>query len=418
MPPTQPELVRSPSPPPPEEGANHPAYLTDSTRPLVHFPSPESPVHSPPQQGSYAQPESLVSVMPSSTGLAPPHDRANDGQKKASSTAFWQSKFDGLFERKSPRLMQMKQPETSSIPHEDLSAERLAPVAPVASATKKPFEHDFNVHDASVNIPQAQECPSFETSSKNVEDEEAMFEDRDPGSRPVVCLPTVVSPAFLASAAASPGSTRLNRVRGFNKFNVQPTSVESFHVNALDRGELINGHGVYVVVRLPGVDKEMVKSVLLPKKHMSSAMAATISSPSSPRSKSMRRKSGKKDKNKAAKNNVGGDSGNDDANNTNTNANANAQNGNQQPRRHSRKSFSSRRQSSVASRLSINAGATSGSASSPQPPLPNTPTNISQGDHTPVALPSPQSRTPVSPTSQAPRKPKTWADRATSGGSN
>lgn len=439
----EPSLERSPSPPPPEEGDNHPAYLTDSTRPLVHFPSPKPRVRLPAHHaGSNGHVDSLVSVMPSSTGLAPPPHAGNGIQSKISpTTAYWQSKFDGLFDRKSPRMMHVAEIESPTQSSQQPAPDRNAPVAPVASYTKTPFVDDSDTQDASVFLPQTHEFSRSEPFSKNVEAEEAIFEDRVAGSLPVVRLPAVTPPAALSPAPTPTGSGRSQqRLRGLNKTNVQATSAEAFNASMLDHGELINGQGVYVVVRLPVVEKEMAKSVFLSKKHMSAALTSTLARSPSSKQRNSRKKSGsKKDKEKEEKEKAGKDSGGGGGGGENGNDDGNAENGQpqqQSQRTNSRKSHWRRRRSSVASRHSVSGGATPSSATTshpPPPPLPNSPpppspSNNAQAQQTSTAGPSSRAvndKTATQPTAaapqaqaQAPRKPKTWADRVASGGSD
>ncbi len=159
---------RFPSPPPPEV-ATHPAYARDQDRPVVNLPfaKPKPKVRLPPSFVTPIQtsmPE--VHVMPLRAVSQPLVNNPT-----------WQDRFNGLLGVKKP------------------SPERKFAHVVEFSSTKVPLEVPQVQFSAAVSLPPMDESSSIieePITSKDVEDEEALFENREFGDLPVIKLPTQV----------------------------------------------------------------------------------------------------------------------------------------------------------------------------------------------------------------------------------
>ena len=167
----------SPTPPPPDS-ADHPAYVAVSQRPLVNLPGSrprltEKPIVRLPPVMS-AQPKQLHAVLESQPPSSHPLRTAPQPLVTNSS---WQDRFNGLFDRK------MHSPERKFADVVDFSS------------SKVPLELAAVDNSAAVTLPPQDEIESkvlFSTSEqtvKDIEDEDALFEERDFGSVPIVRIP-------------------------------------------------------------------------------------------------------------------------------------------------------------------------------------------------------------------------------------
>lgn len=233
--------ARSPSPPPPEDFSSHPVFTGDSTRPLVHLPTPKPRVKLPPRNSVSvpAPPQPPPPPPPPKTFasmVATPPIRAPS--KPITSTTFWQDRFNGLFGKK------------TSASNTALATKKITTI-PIASATKEPLEVSSGPASASVSLPhQDSQVPdeAGKVASKAVEAEEAIFEDREAGSLPIVKVPDMAPQAAWAPAPR-PGLS--------NYRPIQSQSIEPFVFTYLDNGQ------TSVVVHLPGRNGSIVH---LPKK--------------------------------------------------------------------------------------------------------------------------------------------------------
>ncbi|KAJ5823025.1 hypothetical protein N7447_005365 [Penicillium robsamsonii] len=209
----------SPSPPPPEEVTTHPVYSGDSSRPHVNLPTPKPPkpvVKLPPKAiGAPAPPPTFASMA-----AAPPR---NVGPP--SSTALsWQDKINGLFGKTTPTQKKS--------------------VLAVTSATKEPLP----VHAApvSVSIPQTKlssQPGDGDFAVRQVNEQDEMFEDREPGSLPAVRVPNMAPQNSWSATRPS------ERSRGKSFKPVQAQSIQPFLVGHNDR----DNHGnIRASVFLPG----------------------------------------------------------------------------------------------------------------------------------------------------------------------
>ncbi|KAK2853302.1 hypothetical protein FQN49_005202, partial [Arthroderma sp. PD_2] len=187
--------ARSQSPPPPEEVSSHPVFTGVSQRPLVHLPNPKPRVKLPPGALSAPSPPPPPPAPATFAAMvaAPPPVRAPP--QPIASTTSWQDRFNGLFGKKTSQPAQRK---NSSLA--------------VASATKEPLDVVSSVSSAAVSFPQRGEKRRFiddsdKVTTKEVEDEEAIFEDREAGSLPVVKVP------YMAPRAAWHPAPKQSRFR-------------------------------------------------------------------------------------------------------------------------------------------------------------------------------------------------------------
>ncbi|EDN03110.1 predicted protein [Histoplasma mississippiense (nom. inval.)] len=225
--------LRSPSPPPPDDISSHPVFTGDSNRPLVHLPTPKPRVKLPPQQVSPPALPMTTATLPS-MAAAP---AVRPVSQPVTNTTSWQDRFNGLFGKKP-------------------SPGKTYALA-VASVTKEPLEVQPSASLASVSFPQHDEIElrdAGKATSKDVEDEEAIFEDREAGSTPVVKLPIMAPKAAWLPALPPPHS----RLRSKYSKPVQPWSIEPNISGVFD-----DNH-TSVIIHLPGGD--VAKTLIFPKK--------------------------------------------------------------------------------------------------------------------------------------------------------
>ncbi|KAK2746052.1 hypothetical protein FQN57_003392 [Myotisia sp. PD_48] len=233
--------ARSQSPPPPEEVSSHPVFTGDSQRPLVHLPNPKPRVRLPPGAVSPTQssPPQAPATFASMVAAPPP---ARPVSQPIVSTATWQDRFNGLFGKKTTRPVEKKKGSPA-----------------VTSATKVPLEVLPSTTSASVSLPRYDEIPlpldAGKITSKEVEDEEAIFEDREAGSLPVVKVP-YMAPRAAWQPALPPMQSR------FRTKYQRPVLTQSIEVYALQLDRDGNGD-LFITIKPPGLDK---KKVMLPKK--------------------------------------------------------------------------------------------------------------------------------------------------------
>ncbi|KAJ5934484.1 hypothetical protein N7466_004031 [Penicillium verhagenii] len=232
------EVQRSPSPPPPEE-YSHPVYSNGSARPLVHFPPAKPVVKLPPKAmpAAPAPPRTFASMA-----AAPP--QASPIPAPSSAAISWQDKFNGLFGKKTP-------PEKKS-------------VLAVASATKEPLDVQLPAASVSVSFPNRRveiestlQTGDGDLAARQVAEEEAIFEDREPGSQPGVRVPNM-APAAAWHAPAPPPPSRVRQK------NVKPMRVHSIDIYWVGSGERDPQGNTRVSVRLPG--QETSQTLLMPRK--------------------------------------------------------------------------------------------------------------------------------------------------------
>jgi hypothetical protein len=129
----------------------------------------------------------------------------------------------------------------------------------VSSASKEPLDVQLHVTAVSVSLPFNGETQfgDGELTARQVEEAEAMFEDREVGSLPVVRVPTMAPPAAWRAAPA-PSQARL-RAKVLKTMQIH--SVEPFWIGYRDKNASVVNH---ILIRLPGAVE--TKSVTAPRK--------------------------------------------------------------------------------------------------------------------------------------------------------
>ena len=258
----------SPPPPPAEEfGSAHPAYDGDVRQPIVQLPPTKPVVKLPPPPSSTppsvptlpARP--LAAAAPLSFAAAvktqpvpqplPPPPQPLPSLRAVSTpiaaTASWQDRFNGLLGRQT-------------------KSERKDQVLAVASSSKEPLDVLAINVSASVSLPQLEEDvfkDAGKVTSKDVEDEEEIFEDRVTGDLPTVKIPQAL-PLELPVA-------RTTFVRPKPKLSPQlidPLSAIPILAELLGEHPPNGKKGDFVIIHLPGA-AELRKD--LPRKESSSS---------------------------------------------------------------------------------------------------------------------------------------------------
>ena len=231
---------RSPSPPPPES-ADHPAYLGSHERPTVNIPSikPKPTVKLPPLISvSRSEPNAIEVPLPATRAVPQP-------PVATSWQTIWQDRFNGLFDRKTL-------PEKHSAHVIDFST------------SKTPLEITSIDDPAVITLPPPDDEPSEtvlnDEPAKLVEEEDALFEERDFGSVPTVRIPNRepvpewqrVKPSKFTKAY-------------FKKF--EEVEVQSIPLLILSPENNSRGNSISITVRLRGMSAPKVKMMSKPYNH-------------------------------------------------------------------------------------------------------------------------------------------------------
>ena len=203
-------VPRSPSPPPPEQ-LGHPAFAGNEQRPLVSLPKPRAVVKLPPK-------EPLATPPPVQRPSVPQTWSAVVGQRAVSNPTLksdtkpepgsqsWQSRFNALLDKK------------------ELLPERRQALA-VTSSTRDVLDVLAEA-GMTVSLPSSDQvslADQRKVTSKDVEEEDAIFEDRIAGSLPVVKVPWDVSATILRPMASMTWKRRAPR--NIDASTVEPTDI-------------------------------------------------------------------------------------------------------------------------------------------------------------------------------------------------
>ncbi|KAI1624452.1 hypothetical protein EDD37DRAFT_564253 [Exophiala viscosa] len=252
---SHPEPPRTPSPPPAEEYASfHPAFDGDLGKPKVLFPREKAvvrlPPAMPPTPPSPVQSQGApVSDAPMSwaarVSLPPP--AAGPSLRSVSTpiaqTPSWQERFNGLLGKRPSPTREFAQPVDAALA--------------VASSSREPLDvQHLIIPAAAVSLPVdvSLDLPEDDYSywTKEVESEDDLFEDREPGSLPLINLP-LESP--LRQWAPSVAPRALPPV--VDAFSMQPFMVNNFK----------EWHGPmkpqFALIRFPGSMKPIKKDIPL-----------------------------------------------------------------------------------------------------------------------------------------------------------
>ena len=218
---------RSPSPPPPDS-IHHPAYARNQQHPLVNLPimKPKPTVKLPPAMVSSQSAPGLTDAR-----AAPLRAVSQPLVKNPS----WQDRFDGLLGVKKPTIS----PEQKS-----------AEVAGF-SETKVPLELPSEALSAAVSLPSKEDdrqSPNISLSvfSKAVEQEEALFEEREFGSTPTVNFP------IPDSAWQKPKQSKHSKAKRGSPKAIHPISKEPFILSLVGIDEQI-AKGLTLFINIPGM---------------------------------------------------------------------------------------------------------------------------------------------------------------------
>ena len=217
IPPFLPGYTRTPSPPPPDNDI-HPVFSGDRGRPLVNLPvMKEKPkVRLPPSVTTPAQSPKMAELRVTPLRAA---------SQPLVNNPSWQDRFNGLLGVKKT------------------SPEKKFALVAEFSATKVPLDSPEVQVSASVSLPPKRgegTSRSLDVYSKAMEDEEALFENREFGSLPAVLIPSIV-PEIGWSPAKSMRRSQYKQSRLSKE--VDATSKESLKVEK----ELTTNNGVTLI---------------------------------------------------------------------------------------------------------------------------------------------------------------------------
>lgn len=231
VPPFLPGYARSPSPPPPDNDI-HPVFAGDRGRPLVNLPFMK-------EKPKVRLPPAVVTPAPSPKMAEVRVTPLRAASQPLVNNPSWQDRFNGLLGVKKTS------PE-----------KKFAHVAEF-SATKVPLDSPENQVSASVSLPPKNgdaTSRSLEVSSKDMEDEEALFENREFGSLPAVLIPSK-APEIGWSPAKSMRRGQYKQSKLSKE--VEATSKEGLMVDKQNHGTSL------IVVKLVGMVAS--KTVPLPR---------------------------------------------------------------------------------------------------------------------------------------------------------
>ena len=202
------DLPRSPSPPPAEEvNSSHPAYAFDAplSRPIVRFPPEKAVVKLPPAKPSTPpapthapaplQPAAQAAMSPTpqqpmtwaarvSMPAPKPVSPLRGVSQPIVQNPSWQERFNGLLGNGNRKASDVNQASHGSRSSQHALA--------VTSATKEPLDV-MPAGSASVSLPRSSSASmtddSMISTTKAVEEEEDLFEDREAGSLPILYFP-------------------------------------------------------------------------------------------------------------------------------------------------------------------------------------------------------------------------------------
>ncbi|KAI4178990.1 MAG: hypothetical protein L6R41_008103 [Letrouitia leprolyta] len=154
----------------------------------------------------------------------------------------WQDRFNGLL-----GVSKKPSPERKS-----------AQLADISASTKVPLDLPITITSAAVSLPPAKEDlaaakEASKVTSKDVEDEEELFEDRGFGSVPQVSLP--------AKAPEGVGFVTATKPRRQTR-TLKPVESESKRVFEPDPRENYVSEGLMIYISMPGLER---RSKMLPR---------------------------------------------------------------------------------------------------------------------------------------------------------
>lgn len=218
---------RASSPPPPES-TNHPAYVRDQPRPLVNLPfsKPKPTVKLPPPTTTLLQSPATTSVQ------AIPLRAAS---QPSVSNAAWQDRFNGLLGKK-------PSPDKKFVHFVEFSA------------TKVPLEVLPVQVSAAVSLPQKEEeledSTEGDVTLKAIEDEEALFENREFGSKPTVLIPNKAPAILQHSKTGNGGKSQNNRLGRSREVDAETSKNLEHKLHEVP-------NGILLFIKLAGMDEKI-----------------------------------------------------------------------------------------------------------------------------------------------------------------
>ena len=232
---------RSSSPPPPEDELHyHPAYARDPMRPLVKLPSLRTDSMSEDTTPKVRLPPTITTPAQSPKMSEVRAIPLRAASQPLVNNPSWQDRFNGLLGvRKTTPEKKFVQP------------------ADGFSATKVPLDLPSARASASVSLPPQTDEPAsrdLEPASKAVEDEEALFENREFGSLPAVTIPTKAPEVGWMDAKTLK--------RGQSKQSKISKEVDAVSKDMLVEKEMIVNGNVLIFINMLGMG--LSKSVPMP----------------------------------------------------------------------------------------------------------------------------------------------------------
>ena len=237
---------RSSSPPPPEDASHfHPIYAGDPTRPRVNLPFSKMDSVMEDTTPKVRLPPAVITPVQSPQMSEVRAIPIRAASQPLVNNPSWQDRFNGLLGVK----------KTSP-------DKRFVQIAEGFSATKVPLDLPTLKASASVSLPpQSGEVVSrvLEPASKPVEDQEALFENREFGSLPAVAIPTKAPEVGWIDAKAPK--------RGQSKQSKMSREVEAASKDGLLEKEMIVNGNILIFVKVLGM--ELSKSIPMPRSNAS-----------------------------------------------------------------------------------------------------------------------------------------------------
>lgn len=271
------EVPRSPSPPPAEEiESSHPAYIIDSPIPRIRLPPekavvklpparpPTPPAPTPPPAPVVVQPAMPAQPLTWAARAAMPPPKPAPPLRAVSQPIVknpsWQERFNGLLDRggRKPSDAALTQNAVPKISQ---------PALAVTSASKEPLDVMPEV-SVFVSLPgnkSAVTATETTFTTKDVENEEDLFEDREAGSLPALYFPSD-APAITWPRAIP------SRV-----LSTPPDAQTQFTYMAPPWKEDRNSKPQFAIIRAPGSEQSVKKD--LPVKNGAAASTSNYRSP-------------------------------------------------------------------------------------------------------------------------------------------
>lgn len=224
-----PEVPRSPSPPPAEDlASSHPAFDGDYSRPAVRFPREKAVVRLPPAGPPTppAEPEEPKQPLSWAARVSLASQPPNRSVSTPIAQTGWQERFNGLLGR---------HPDKAPVPPE------------VESYSRQPLEVINAPGGFSVSLPTHVSVDAS-VSSKKVEDEEDLFEDRELASLPTINLPLQAI-------------VRLPLAESPSRAQTDPLDISSAALYMVNHSQPYKGQ--FAWIRLPNSSKHVKKELPL-----------------------------------------------------------------------------------------------------------------------------------------------------------